>query len=134
MPSLETLRTAVGWDKGSTAFAAFLKQHDFSENPKREDSWGSAFGVMIELRDHRWVMIGIRPLSSGTNLPTYGGLLPGGLQSGDSIEAIITKLGEPIKIIRDGNAMIEMVFDGLTVVTLRDELFEIWLTEPTKEL
>jgi|GEM_PF-1724198 len=126
IPSLEILSSVVGASKSSTQFKSTLTKYDFSENPKRDNSWGSSFGVFFELRDNR-IQVGLRPPSDATNMPTYPGELPKGLEVGDSIEEILKKLGKPKRTEHDPQAYYEMSFEGITVYTMRGTLFEIWL-------
>lgn len=126
IPSIELLLSVVGVHATSKEFHEVLAAYDFSENPKRDKSWGSSFGVFFELRDKR-VQVGIRPPSDATNMPTYSGKLPRGLIAGDSIAEIKRKLGEPQRTANDPKNYFEMRFDGMTIYTMAGKLFEVWL-------
>ena len=133
IPPLRVLENVAGTDADSPRFAEFLKAYSFGENPKRKNSWGSSFGVMIGITADRKVRVGIRPPSEGTNMPVYTGQLPNGLRARDSIAAIRKKLGKPVTTKHDPNDYFEMNFDRMTVFTMNDQLFEVWLTGDQKQ-
>ena len=130
IPSLKLLSSLVGLQATSKEFHEVLTAYDFSENPKRDDSWGSSFGVFFELRDKR-IQVGMRPPSDATNMPTYPGKLPKGLIAGDSIEEIKRKLGEPQRTAHDPKNYYEMSYDGISIYTMSGTLFEVWLVPKT---
>jgi hypothetical protein len=130
IPSLNLLSTLVGLQATSEEFHEVLTAYDFSENPKRDDSWGSSFGIFLELRD-KVIQIGMRPPSDATNMQTYPGKLPKGLIAGDSIEEIKRKLGEPQKTAHDPKNYYEMSYDGITIYTMSGKLYEVWLVPMT---
>ena len=126
IPSIELLSSVVGVHATAKELHQVLAAYDFSENPKREESWGSSFGVFFELDDKR-IQVGIRPPSDATNMPTYPGKLPRGLIAGDSIPEIKRKLGEPLNTVHDPENYYEMRYDGMTIYTMDGKLYEIWL-------
>lgn len=130
VPTLELLTSFVGADPSSREFKKFLEDYEFSENPKRDNSWGSSFGVLLEVSEGR-VNVGMRTPSQFSNVPTYCGTLPKGLKADDPIERIQVKLGKPLSVAHDPRAYYEMEFEGMTVCTLGGVLSEVWL-RPTK--
>jgi hypothetical protein len=131
IPSLKSLSAIVGAKGDDEQFKKILKNYKFSKNPKRENSWGSSFGVFLGL-GNRGIQVGFRPPSESTNMPTYTGTLPRNLKAGDTIEEIEKKLGKPLKTNHDPKAYYEMVFEEVTIYTMRGKLFEVWLI-PTKQ-
>lgn len=129
IPPLSVLSSLVGVSPSSKEFKDALRDYEFGKNPKRDNSWGSSFGVFFELRNGR-IQVGMRPPSDATNMPTYSGELPKGLKAGDSIDNIREKLGSPLGTAHDPAAYYEMRFEGITVYTMRGKLFEVWLNSP----
>jgi len=133
IPKLEELNRIVGIPVDSDEFRKMLTNYGFGENPKRENSWGSAFGVFFEITKDRIVVVGIRPQSTATNMPTYPGELPRKLKAADSIATIESKLGKPQSSSGNPQEQYVMQYEGLNVVTLSGQLFEVWLT-PTSAI
>lgn len=131
VPTLVTLLSVVGASMTSDSFEKILTDYKFSPNRKRKNSWGSGFGVSFEVVKG-CIAVVIRPPSGGTNMPTYPGRLPGGLKKGDTIADILRKLGKPKRTALDPAQLYNMTFEGLTVNTIRGQLFEVWLTTTEK--
>lgn len=129
VPAFTQLEAVAGAQVTAKAFKDLLRDFDFSENPKRERSWGSGFGVFLEQAKNGIVSIGIRPPSRMTNMPTYGGNLPKGLLREDSLQTIRRKLGIPIRTVESEDGHVVVYYDGFHVIVLGGRLFEIWLTE-----
>lgn len=127
IPTLTVLQEIVGEKRDSKALAAFLERYRFNENPKRNNSWGSAFGVFVEIDPDGHAFIGMRPPSAATNMPTYPGKLPRALEKNDTIATIQQKLGKPTKVRHDPEVYFEMIYDTMTIYTMRGRLFEVWL-------
>lgn len=128
IPRLAELQNVVGVSVGDEEFRRMLKAYRFSENPKRDDSWGSPFGVFFAVTKANTVTVGIRPPSRSTNMPTYPGELPRGLKPEDPVATVESKLGSPKHTGGDPHGHYVMQYDGMNVVTLRERLFEVWLT------
>lgn len=136
VPTLPQLKKVVGINATGPEFKRMLSDYRFSENPKRKNSWGSSFGVMFEITNEHQknvVIIGIRPPSRATNMPTYSGDLPRKLDSEDSIATIKTKLGDPNLSSGNPQEQYVMQYDEMNVVTLGGRLFEIWLIPPPRK-
>lgn len=128
IPRLAELQNIVGLTLDDEEFRRILSAYKFSENPKRENSWGSPFGVFFGVTKANAVTVGIRPPSRSTNMPTYSGDLPRKLEPEDSIATIQRKLGDPELTSGDPQGQYVMQYEGMNVVTLRGRLLEIWLT------
>jgi hypothetical protein len=132
IPKVADLERVVGAAADDDAFQQILKAYDFTENPKRERSWGSSFGVFFAVNKDNRVIVGIRPPSSATNMPTYAGELPQKLKPEISIAEIENKLGRPKLTSGELKGQYIMMYEGLHVITLNGQLFEIWLTSASK--
>lgn len=133
VPTLNELQAIAGTQASSEAFVKFIEEFDFSENPKRERSWGSSFGVFLEQSKTGVVSVVIRPPSRMTNMPTYKGQLPKKLTAEDTINAIQKNLGKPNRTAGPNSGSYRMYYDEFYVITLRGRLFEIWLTKIHKK-
>lgn len=133
VPKVADLERAVGAAADDDAFQQMLKEYHFTENPKRDRSWGSSFGVFFEVNKDSKVIVGIRPPSAATNLPTFAGELPQQLKPEISIAEIEGKLGRPKSTSGEPNGQYIMMYEGLHVITLNGRLFEIWLTSPSRK-
>lgn len=129
VPAFQRLDTVAGCQAESDEFKRLLRDYQFSPNPKRDNSWGSIFGVFLEQSQKGVVSVVIRPPSSATNMPTYSGTLPKEMKSEDTIETLKRKLGEPKRIDEPEKGNVVLYYDGFHVVTLDGKLFELWLTE-----
>lgn len=129
VPPFSRLDAVAGVRANSDEFKQLLDDYKFSKNPKRNNSWGSSFGVFLEPSNNRVVSIGIRPPSSTTNMPTYPGELPKGLKPEDTIESLRRKLGQPNRTQTLDSGTVAMFYDGYHIITIGGKLFEIWLTE-----
>lgn len=127
IPKLAELKSVVGLTVDDPQFRRMLSAYGFSENPKRNHSWGSSFGVMFERTKEKTVTAGIRPPSPATNTPTYPGELPGMLRPEDPIATIEGKLGTPERVSGDPRGQYVMQYNGMSVVTVGGRLFEVWL-------
>lgn len=122
IPPIEELKKLVGLSPSSTQFQKFLTTYSFSKASKGTNSWVSS-GVFLSAHNDR-VQVGIRPPSENTNMSVYRGKLPGGLEAEDSTATIAKKLGAPKSIEGDPHAM---KYGDLTIYTMEDKLFEIWM-------
>lgn len=133
IPPFSRLDAVGGAHAESDDFKGLLQDYQFSPNPKRDNSWGSGFGVFLERSKTGLISIGIRPPSSATNMPTYQGNLPKGLKPEDTIESLKRKLGQPDRIEEPETGYAVMHYNGYRIIALDGKLFEIWLTELKKE-
>ena len=133
IPKVADLERVVGASADDEAFQKILKAYVFSENPKRERSWGSSFGVFFNANNDNKVIVGIRPPSGATNMPTYSGELPHKLKPEISIAEIENTLGRPKSTSGELKGQYIMMYEGLHVITLNGQLFEIWLTSPSRK-
>jgi len=129
IPTFKQLEAVAGRHSNAEELKALLRDFDFSENPKRERSWGSGFGVFLEQSKTGIVNVGVRPPSRMTNMPTYLGMLPKQLEPEDTVESIERKLGKPDRTAGEGDGQLIMHYDGFHIITLGRQLSEIWLTE-----
>ena len=129
VPTFKQLEAVAGTHANAEGFTELLGDFDFSENPKRERSWGSGFGVFLEQSKTGIVNVGVRPPSRLTNMPTYRGKLPKQLTPEDTVETIQRKLGKPDRTVGPEDGQFVMHYDGFHVITLGGRLFELWLTE-----
>ena len=132
IPVIADLERVVGAGADDDVFQQMLKTYHFTENPKRERSWGSSFGVFFEVSKDNKVLVGIRPPTSAANMPTYAGELPHKLKPEVSVAEIGSKLGRPKSTSGELNGQYIMIYEGLHVITLNGRLFEIWLTSASR--
>lgn len=133
IPKVADLERVAGAPADGDAFQQMLKAYNFTENPKRVRSWGSSFGVFFEVNKDNKVIVGIRPPSGATNMPTFAGELPQQLKPEVSIAEIELKLGRPKSTSGELNGQYIMMYEGLHVITLNGRLFEIWVTAPFRK-
>jgi hypothetical protein len=131
IPTLRELEEFVGTKFESADFQEFVDKFGFHKNHKRERSWGSNFGVFIEVSPGSTAIVTIRPLGSkfGAN---YAGELPYELKAGDSLKTLLKKLGRPSRTTGRKNAFYTMHFKDVKVATSDGKLFEIYLSTTTE--
>ena len=129
VPTFGQLEAVAGTHVKDEKLAELLRDFDFSENPKRERSWGSRFGVFLEQSKMGIVSVVIRPPSERTKIAPFAGKLPKQLAAEDTVKDIKQKLGKPERVVELGDAHQVMHYNGFHIVTLDGRLFEIWLTE-----
>ena len=128
LPTFDELEQFAGTDVKSKDFQEFVTRFHFRKNHKRERSYGSGFGVFLEISKSGIVAVGVRP-QGATNMPTYSGVLPKGLVAGDSVDTLVKKLGKPIRTTGRQNNYFTMYYDDFSVIATGGSLFEIWIAK-----
>ena len=123
-PDLKGMQKIVGLDNKSQEFIEFTRKYNFTEFHKRKNSWGSSFGVFLGSDRQGKILVGIRPASPANGMAEYKGSLPEGLETGDDLETILTKLGEPMKSSSNDSVL---SYKSMIVYINRGVLYEIWL-------